>query len=31
MNVISGMAYNYKGLKLGLKTPKLLFLGLVRF
>jgi CysZ protein len=31
MNLISGILYNYKGLKLGLKTPKLLFLGLVRF
>ena len=31
MSLISGIAYNYKGLKLGLKTPKLLFLGLVRF
>jgi CysZ protein len=31
MNLISGIAYNYKGLKLGLKTPALLFLGLVRF
>jgi len=31
MNLISGIAYNYKGLKLGLKTPVLLFWGLVRF
>jgi len=31
MNLLSGFAYNYKGLKLGLKTPILLFLGLVRF
>ena len=31
MNLISGIAYNYRGLKLGLKTPALLFLGLVRF
>ncbi len=31
MNLISGVAYNYRGLKLGLKTPALLFLGLVRF
>jgi CysZ protein len=31
MNFLSGIAYNYRGLKLGLKTPKLLFLGLVRF
>jgi CysZ protein len=30
MNFLAGIAYNYKGLKLGLKTPKLLFLGLVR-
>jgi CysZ protein len=27
----SGIHYNLKGLKLGLKTPKLLFLGLIRF
>ena len=31
MNLISGIAYNYRGLKMGLKTPVLLFLGLVRF
>ncbi|MBW2406961.1 MAG: EI24 domain-containing protein [Deltaproteobacteria bacterium] len=31
MKVISGIAYNYKGLKMGLKTPVLLFWGLVRF
>ena len=31
MNLISGITYNYRGLKLGLKTPMLLFLGLVRF
>jgi CysZ protein len=31
MNLISGIAYNYRGLKLGLKTPVLLFWGLVRF
>jgi CysZ protein len=31
MGLINGIAYNYKGLKLGLKTPKLLFLGLIRF
>nr|MBC8360518.1 EI24 domain-containing protein [Candidatus Desulfatibia profunda] len=31
MNLFSGLAYNYKGLKLGVKTPGLLFLGLVRF
>ena len=31
MNLISGITYNYRGLKLGLKTPMLLFLGIVRF
>jgi CysZ protein len=31
MNLISGITYNYRGLKLGMKTPMLLFLGLVRF
>jgi len=31
MNLIKGIAYNYKGLKMGLKTPILLFLGLIRF
>ena len=31
MNLISGITYNYRGLKLGIKTPMLLFLGLVRF
>ena len=31
MNLINGIAYNYRGLKLGFKTPVLLFLGLVRF
>lgn len=31
MNLFSGIAYNYKGLKFGLKTPILLFLGIVRF
>lgn len=31
MNLITGIVYNYKGLMLGLKTPRLLFLGLVRF
>jgi CysZ protein len=31
MNLISGITYNYRGLKLGLKTPMLLFLGFVRF
>ena len=31
MKLLSGIAYNYRGLKLGLRTPKLLFLGLDRF
>ncbi len=31
MNFFNGISYNYKGLKLGLRTPKLLILGLVRF
>jgi CysZ protein len=31
MKLIQGIAYNYKGLVLGLKTPSLLFLGLTRF
>jgi len=31
MNLFSGISYNLRGLKLGLKTPKLLALGLVRF
>jgi len=31
MNFISGIAYNFRGLKMGLKTPVLLFLGFVRF
>ncbi len=30
-SLLSGIHYNLKGLKLGLKTPKLLFLGLIRF
>ena len=30
-SLFQGIAYNIKGLKLGLKTPKLLMLGLVRF
>jgi CysZ protein len=30
-SLLSGIQYNLKGLKLGLKTPKLLFLGLIRF
>jgi len=31
MNIIKGIKYNLKGLWLGLKTPKLLLLGFVRF
>lgn len=31
MGLINGIAYNYRGLKFSLKTPKLLFLGLIRF
>lgn len=31
MNLISGIKYNMKGLSLGLKTPKLLLLGIIRF
>ena len=31
MDILKGIKYNLKGLKLGLKTPKLLFLGLLRF
>jgi len=31
MNFLSGISYNFRGLKLGLKTPRLLVLGLVRF
>ncbi len=31
MNFLSGLRYNLEGLKLGLRTPKLLVLGLVRF
>ena len=30
MNLFSGIGYNYRGLKLGIKTPGLLVLGLVR-
>jgi len=30
MNLFSGIAYNFRGLKLGVKTPGLLVLGLVR-
>ena len=31
MDLLDGIAYNFRGLGLGLKTPKLLFLGLARF
>lgn len=31
MDLILGFSYNLKGLKLGIKTPKLLLLGLIRF
>ena len=31
MKLFQGIAYNYKGLMLGLKTPSLLLLGLTRF
>ena len=31
MNLFSGIKYNLRGLGLGLKTPKLLMLGLIRF
>lgn len=31
MELISGIVYNFRGLMLGLKTPRLLALGLVRF
>jgi CysZ protein len=31
MNLFSGIKYNLKGLGLGLKTPKLLLLGIIRF
>lgn len=31
MKIFQGIAYNYKGLILGLKTPSLLMLGLARF
>ena len=31
MNFLSGISYNLRGLWLGLKTPKLLVLGLIRF
>ena len=31
MNLLSGITYNLRGLRLGIKTPKLLVLGLIRF
>jgi len=31
MNLISGIKYNIRGLGMGLKTPRLLLLGLIRF
>lgn len=31
MTFLSGIAYNFRGLSLGIRTPKLLFLGLIRF
>jgi len=31
MNLFSGIKYNLQGLSLGLKTPKLLLLGIIRF
>lgn len=31
MNILNGITYNIRGLLLGLKTPKLLILGLIRF
>jgi CysZ protein len=31
MNLLSGLKYNLRGLGMGLKTPKLLLLGLIRF
>ncbi len=31
MNLFSGIKYNLRGLSLGLKTPKLLWLGIIRF
>jgi CysZ protein len=31
MNLLSGITYNLRGLWLGIKTPKLLVLGLIRF
>jgi CysZ protein len=31
MNFLSGIAYNFRGLSLGIRTPRLLLLGLIRF
>ena len=31
MGFFKGLTYNWRGLQMGLRTPKLLFLGLVRF
>lgn len=31
MNILNGIIYNLRGLRLGIKTPKLLVLGLIRF
>jgi CysZ protein len=31
MNFLSGITYNLRGLRLGIKTPKLLVLGIIRF
>jgi CysZ protein len=31
MNIVKGIKYNLRGLWLGIKTPKLLFLGFIRF
>ncbi|MDH3928604.1 MAG: EI24 domain-containing protein, partial [Deltaproteobacteria bacterium] len=31
MNLLNGITYNLRGLRLGIKTPKLLALGLIRF
>ncbi len=31
MGFFNGFAYNFKGLKLGIRTPRLLLLGLIRF
>ncbi|MFC1857635.1 EI24 domain-containing protein [Thermodesulfobacteriota bacterium] len=31
MNLFSGILYNLRGLRMGLKTPRLLFLGFIRF